>query len=115
LGAYPFGTFDWHFDWFSILISRNWRSLQARSLIFDITLSTQNRVAHKVSKILPYRGRRNYFHYMEGLSFGCWHLDWFSTFILRNWRARQARGFHFGIMLTGKNDKTTRSAFGEEL
>jgi len=47
LGTYLFGTFDWHFDWFSILISRNWRSFQARSWTFDITLSTQNRVAHK--------------------------------------------------------------------
>jgi len=37
---------------------------------------------------------------LEGLSFGYWHLDWFSILILRNWRARQARSFNFGITLS---------------
>ena len=51
------GMFDWHFDLFSILISRNWRSRQVRSFTFDITLSTQNRVAHNVWKFAPIGAR----------------------------------------------------------
>ena len=55
-GGHLLSNFYRHFDWFSILISRNWRSRTARSFTFDITLSTQNRVAHKVSTICPYFG-----------------------------------------------------------
>jgi len=47
---------DQHFECFSILISRNWYSRQPRSFAFGITLSTQNRVAHKVWKTPPIRG-----------------------------------------------------------
>jgi len=66
VGGYLFYMFDWHFDWFRILISRNWRSRQARFWTFVITLSTQNRVAHTVWKISPYQGRLNYFHFGRG-------------------------------------------------
>jgi len=55
-GVYVFGMSDQHFEWFSILISRNWYSRQPRSFTFGITLSTQNTVAHKVWKIPPIRG-----------------------------------------------------------
>ena len=48
VGGYLFYMFDWHLDWLSILISRDWRSRQACFLTFDITLSTQNTVAHTV-------------------------------------------------------------------
>jgi len=151
---------SWYFDWFSILISLNWRARPARSLNFGITLSTEqgcqyslekiplsgevelfyfsrtcllapdisigsvflffhgigvhvkpalllsalrwarNRVVHQVWKNSPYRGRLNYFHFFEDLSVGCWHLDRFSILISRNWRARQARSYTFGITLS---------------
>jgi len=110
-GGHVLGMFDWHFDLFSILISRNWRSRQARSFTFDITWRTQNRVAHKVWKICPYWGTLNYFHFGRGFflvalfssllaRFGiliaqnCVHVKlalWLSTIvgnlISRNWQA----------------------------
>ena len=55
---------------------------------------------HQVWKNSPYRGRLNYFHFFEDLSVGCWHLDRFSILISRNWRARQARSYTFGITLS---------------
>jgi len=45
-------------------------------------------------------GEVELFSFFEGLSFGCWHFDWFSLLISRNWRARQARAFTFGITLS---------------
>jgi len=159
--TYLFRMSDQHFEWFSILISRNWYSRQPRSFAFGITLSTQTRVAHKVWKIPPIRGGwivfifrravfwllafrqvqyfdftklactssslfsfRHYvehrtglpiksvnkiplsgevelFSFFEGPAFGCWHFDWFCLLIFsRNWRARQARSFAFGITLS---------------
>ena len=52
--------FDWRFDLFSILISELAFTSNC-SFTFDITLSTQNRVAHNAWKICPYRGTLNYF------------------------------------------------------
>jgi len=40
------------------------------------------------------------FSFLEGLSFGYWHFDWFSILISMNWRARQARSFAFGITVS---------------
>ena len=81
VGGYFFYMLDRHFDWLSILILRNWCSRQARFFTFDITLSTQNRVAHTVWKISPYRGRLNYVHFGRGflVTAGIWigSVFWF--------------------------------------
>jgi len=76
----------WHFDWFSILFSRNWRARQAHSFTFGITVNTKQGCPSSLKKS-PYLGRLKYFHFFEGLSFGCWHLDWFGLLISRSWRA----------------------------
>jgi len=97
-GGHLLGMFDGHFDWFSILISRNWRSHQARSFTFDITWRTQNRVAHKVCKICPYWGTLNYFHFGRGFFFGCFVWQFTSTiwhFDCTELRSRQARSLTF--------------------
>jgi len=81
VGGYFFYMFNRHFDGLSILILRNWCSRQARFFTFDITLSTQNRVAHTVWKISPYRGRLNYVHFGMGflVTAGIWigSVFWF--------------------------------------
>jgi len=59
LEGLSFGS--WHFDWFSILISLNWRERQARSFAFGITLSTEQGCPYSLEK--HYWGRLNYFHF----------------------------------------------------
>jgi len=41
-----------------------------------------------------------YVHFFEELSCGCWPFGWFGILISRNWRARQAHSFTFGITLS---------------
>jgi len=107
---------DQHFEWFSILISWNWYSRQACSFALGIMLSTQNRIILDLPFGFPRNniislglriksekfhraGEAELFSFFEGLSCGCWHLDWFSILISRNWRARQACFLTFGITL----------------
>jgi len=70
--------FDWRFDLFSILISELAFTSNC-SFTFDITLSTQNRVAHNVWKICPYRGTLNYFQFWRDFLFA----DLFGSLIAR--------------------------------
>jgi len=57
-----------HFDWFSLLISRNWRARQDCSFTFGITLSTEQDCPLSL-KNSPYRGRLHYFHFFEEFFF----------------------------------------------
>jgi len=70
------------------------------TLLLSALRWARNRVAHQVWKICHCRCRLKYSHFFEELSFGCWHLDWFSILIWLNWRARQAHSFTFGITLS---------------
>jgi len=86
------------------------------TLLLSALRWAQNRVTQKVWKNSPYRGRLNQiFSFFEGLSFGCWHFDWFSILISRNWRARQAHSFNFGITLSTEQGYPKRLAGEVEL
>jgi len=67
-GGHLLGNFYRHFDWFSISISRNWRSRTACFFTFFITSSTQNRVVHEVSKICPILGQVELFSFLYHVS-----------------------------------------------
>jgi len=98
---------SWYFDWFSILISLNWRARPARSLTFGITLSTEQGCQYSLEKF-PLSGEVELFSFFEDLSFGSWHFDWFCLLIFsRNWRACQARFFTFGITLSTEQGCTS--------
>jgi len=92
---------SWHFDWFCLLISRNWRvRRQARPFTFGITLSTEQGCASSLKKF-PLSGEVELISFFRVVVF--WLLafvDRFSILISRNWRARQARSFTFGITLS---------------
>jgi len=89
---------SWYFDWFSILISLNWRARQARSFTFGITLSTEQGCASSLEKF-PLSEEVELFSFFRAPFFWLWYLDRFSILISRNWRARQARSFTFGFTL----------------
>jgi len=88
----------WHFDWFSILISLNWRARQVRSFTFGITLSTEQGCPYSLQKI-PLSGEVELFSFFEGLSFGSCHFDWFVRQDM--WTSRQEQNN------TAEGQKTT--------
>ena len=72
------------------------RARQARSFTFGNTLSTEQGCPYSLKKI-PLSGEVELFSFFEG----CWHFDWFCLLnFSRNWRARQAHSFIFGITLS---------------
>jgi len=76
-----------------------WRARQARSFTFGITLRTKQGCPSSLEKF-PLSGEVELFSFFEDLSFSSYHFDWVSLLISRNWRARQAHSFTFGITLS---------------